>query len=172
MPQSTNGQCHDRRVLQDRQVLIHRPSSPRPNDLSDNPFLRVDPGTSFDYLIRVPPDHPAGTFWYHPHHHTMVADQIFGGLFGALIVEHPPGQAPQLPVTADRVLLVTDITLQADGTVAQPSVMERNMGRQGELVLVNGQHQPTIPAAPGGLKRWRIINAWLAAMISPLADLR
>ena len=133
---------------------------------SDNPFLRVDPGTSFDYLIRVPPDHPAGTFWYHPHHHTMVADQIFGGLFGALIVEHPPGQAPQLPVTADRVLLVTDITLQADGTVAQPSVMERNMGRQGELVLVNGQHQPTIPAAPGGLQRWRIINACVSRVLA------
>ena len=133
---------------------------------SDNPFLRVDPGTSFDYLIRVPPDHPAGTFWYHPHHHTMVADQIFGGLFGALIVEHPPGQAPQLPVTADRVLLVTDITLQADGTVAQPSVMERNMGRQGELVLVNGQYQPTIPAAPGGLQRWRIINACVSRVLA------
>ncbi|MDQ4094110.1 MAG: hypothetical protein M3143_12155 [Actinomycetota bacterium] len=32
------------------------------------------------------------------------------------------------------------------------------MGRQGELVLVNGQHQPTIPAAPGATQRWRIIN--------------
>lgn len=56
---------------------------------SDNPFLAVDPGTSFDYLFRVPPDHPAGTFWYHPHHHGVVANQIFGGLAGALLVEHP-----------------------------------------------------------------------------------
>ena len=29
-----------------------------PQGNSDNPFLRVDPGTSFDYLIRVPTDHP------------------------------------------------------------------------------------------------------------------
>ncbi len=34
--------------------------SPQAN--SDNPFLTVEPGTSFDYLYRVPADHPAGTF--------------------------------------------------------------------------------------------------------------
>lgn len=133
---------------------------------SDNPFLRIDPGTSFDYLIRIPPNHPAGTFWYHPHHHRMVADQIFGGLAGALLVEQPPEHSPQLPVTADRVLLVTDITLEANGTVAQPSTMDRNMGRQGELVLVNGQHQPTIPAVPGALQRWRIINACVSRVLA------
>lgn len=133
---------------------------------SDNPFLAVDPGTSFDYLFRVPPDHPAGTFWYHPHHHGMVANQIFGGLAGALLVEHPPGQAPELPVAAERVLLVTDITLQSNGTVAQPSAMDRSMGRQGELVLVNGQHQPTIPAASGAMQRWRIINACVSRILA------
>lgn len=133
---------------------------------SDNPFLRVDPGTSFDYLIRVPPDHPTGTFWYHPHHHGVVADQIFGGLAGALLVEPPPGQAPELAVTADRVLLISDITLQASGAIAQPSPMEKTMGRQGELVLVNGQHQPTIPAAPGALQRWRLINACVSRVLA------
>ena len=28
---------------------------------SDNPFVRIDPGESFDYLYRIPADHPAGT---------------------------------------------------------------------------------------------------------------
>jgi hypothetical protein len=32
------------------------------------------------------------------------------------------------------------------------------MGRHGRLVLVNGQHQPVIPAGPGAPQRWRIIN--------------
>ena len=72
-----------------------------PQGNSDNPFLRVDPGTSFDYLIRVPTDHPPGTNWYHPHHHGTVADQVSGGLAGALIVDG----GPALPVAADRVLL-------------------------------------------------------------------
>ncbi|SPM38323.1 Multicopper oxidase with three cupredoxin domains (includes cell division protein FtsP and spore coat protein CotA) [Mycobacterium numidiamassiliense] len=133
---------------------------------SDNPFLRVDPGTSFDYLIQIPPDHPAGTFWYHPHHHGMVADQIFGGLVGALLIDPSPGQAPALDVTADHVLMVTDITLADDGTVAAPSAMDRDRGREGEVVLINGQHCPTIPADPGGMQRWRFINGCVSRVLA------
>lgn len=47
-----------------------------PLDNGDNPFLCVEPGTSFGYLIRVPPDHPAVTFWYDSHLHGMVANRI------------------------------------------------------------------------------------------------
>ncbi len=138
-----------------------------PEGNSDNPFLRVDPGASFDYLLSVPPDHPAGTYWYHPHHHGMVADQIFGGLAGVLLVD----RGPDLPVTDDPVLLVTDTTLDGDGRVTQVSAMDRAMGRQGELVLVNGQHQPTIPATPGATQRWRIINGCTSRVLAiRLAD--
>ncbi|QJY45514.1 multicopper oxidase family protein [Pseudonocardia broussonetiae] len=141
--------------------------SPQAN--SDNPFLRVDPGASFDYLFRIPPDHPAGTYWYHPHHHGMVAGQIFGGLAGALLVA-PPGQDPDLPVLEDRVLLVTDTTLDGDGRLAEIGAMDRAMGRQGELVLVNGQHEPTIPADPGATQRWRVINGCVSRVLSIRLD--
>jgi FtsP/CotA-like multicopper oxidase with cupredoxin domain len=133
-----------------------------PHGNGDNPFVTVDPGESFDYAIRIPADHPAGTFWYHPHHHGTVADQIFAGLVGALLVE---GEA-DLPVTADMVLLVTDTTLDRAGRVASVSPMARMMGREGDLVLVNGQHQPVITAAPGAVQRWRIINGCTARVLS------
>lgn len=58
-----------------------------PSGNSDNPFITIEPGGSHDYAIRIPAGHPAGTFWYHPHHHGTVADQIFAGLVGALLVE-------------------------------------------------------------------------------------
>ncbi|MPZ65980.1 MAG: multicopper oxidase domain-containing protein [Pseudonocardiaceae bacterium] len=134
--------------------------SPQAN--GDNPFLRIEPGTSLDYLFRIPADHPAGTFWYHPHHHGMVADQIFGGLAGTLLVD----RGPDLPVDRDRVLMVTDTTMNAGGSVAAPGRMDRMMGRQGELVLVNGQHQPSISAAPGVAQRWRIINGCASRMLA------
>ena len=88
-----------------------------PHGNGDNPFVTIDPGDGFDYAIRIPADHPAGTFWYHPHHHGTVADQIFAGLVGALLVE---GET-DLPVTDDLVLLVTDTTLDGSGHVAAPS---------------------------------------------------
>lgn len=127
--------------------------SPRGN--SDNPFVRVDPGESFDYLYKIPADHPAGTHWYHPHHHGMVADQLYGGLVGGLIVD----RGPDVPVTTDRLLLITDITLDDAGAVVPATATDRANGREGQLVLVNGQHQPTITAAPGSTERWRIVNA-------------
>ncbi len=133
-----------------------------PSGNSDNPFVRVEPGTSFDYLIKIPDDHPTGTFWYHPHHHGTAADQQFAGLAGALLVVPRNTDAPtpdDTPAVADLVLLVSDITLRADGAVAAPSGTDRLLGRQGRLVLVNGQHRPTIAASPGATGRWRIINA-------------
>lgn len=128
----------------------------------DNPFVTAQAGTDFDYVIPIPADHPSGTFWYHPHHHGFVADQIFGGLAGALIVEG----GPELGVASDRVMVVADITLDGSGRVAPVGAMDRMMGRQGELVLVNGQHQPVVAAAPSSAERWRVINACASRVLS------
>ncbi|PVZ14792.1 multicopper oxidase family protein [Actinomycetospora cinnamomea] len=125
-----------------------------PEGNSDNPFLHIAPGESFDYRITVPSEHPPGTFWYHPHAHGHVADQLSAGLAGALIVDD--GSEPS--VTTDRVLVVTDATLGTGGPVPADG-RSRMAGRQGELLLLNGQHQPTIPCATGDVERWRLINA-------------
>ncbi len=34
---------------------------------ADNAFLMIPPGESSDYEIPIPNNHPAGTFWIHPH---------------------------------------------------------------------------------------------------------
>src|SRR6266511_3392311 len=137
-----------------------------PEDHGDNLFVTIDPGATFDYTYRIPASYPAGTFWYHSHHYGHVADQIFGGLAGALLVD--PGL--DLPVTRDRVLLITDTTLDAAGRVAAVSAMDRMMGREGELVLVNGQHQPRIATTPGAADRWRIINGCTSRVLALRLD--
>ncbi|WP_338748313.1 multicopper oxidase family protein [Janibacter alittae] len=127
-----------------------------PRGKSDNPFRSIAPGESADYEIAVPENHPPGTYWYHPHHHGNVADQVAAGLYGAIIVEDP---AP-LPVTRERILVVSDVSLDEDGNLAGPGgMMQQMMGREGDLVLVNGQVRPQINAAPGERERWRIVNA-------------
>ncbi|MCA1671551.1 MAG: multicopper oxidase family protein, partial [Actinobacteria bacterium] len=105
---------------------------------------------------------PAGTFWYHPHHHGYVADQIFGGLAGALLVD----RGPDLPTGRERVLLITDTTLDSSGQLIPASAMEQMMGRQGEWVLVNGQRQPAASATSGASERWRIINGCVSRVLS------
>lgn len=120
----------------------------------DNVFIAVPPGQGFDYRYRLPSDHPPGVYWYHPHHHGMVADQIFAGLYGAIIVEDPDA----IPVSTERVLLVSDTTLDSAGNIAAVSPMERMAGREGALLLLNGQSNPLLTAQPGARERWRIIN--------------
>ncbi|MEJ1193571.1 multicopper oxidase family protein [Pseudarthrobacter sp. CCNWLW207] len=129
-----------------------------PQGNGDNVFVSVDPGSSFDYEYRLPPDHPPGVYWYHPHHHGRVADQIFSGLFGAIIIEDPEPTA----ATRERVLVVSDTTLDGFGNILPATDMDRMMGREGELLLVNGQSNPQFSARPGERERWRVINACVA----------
>ncbi len=52
----------------------------------DNVLLTINPGVTFEYEYNIPPDHPAGTFWYHPHRHGSTALQVSSGMAGALII--------------------------------------------------------------------------------------
>ncbi|MDJ0336721.1 multicopper oxidase family protein [Cryobacterium sp. PH31-O1] len=126
-----------------------------PQNNSDNMFVTIDAGDTFEYRYELPADHPPGVYWYHPHHHELVADQVFGGLYGAIIVEDPE----EIAATRERVLVISDITITASGTVPAATQMEKMAGREGELVLVNGQLTPELTARPGERERWRVINA-------------
>ena len=115
----------------------------------------IDPGERFRYDYQIPDNHPAGTFWYHPHHHGLVADQVFAGLYGVIVIDEPDPP----PVSADRVLVISDITLDGTGTVRPATGMQRMTGREGDLILVNGQANPVLASQPGTRERWRIVNA-------------
>jgi FtsP/CotA-like multicopper oxidase with cupredoxin domain len=39
-----------------------------------------------DYAIPIPPNHPAGLFWFHPHVHGLALNQVTGGLAGIITV--------------------------------------------------------------------------------------
>lgn len=65
-----------------------------PSGNSDNVLLSINPGVSFQYEYNIPPDHPAGTFWYHTHRHGSTALQVASGMAGALVV-----RGDRLPTT-------------------------------------------------------------------------
>ncbi|MGR0218749.1 multicopper oxidase family protein [Agromyces sp. ZXT2-6] len=126
-----------------------------PEGNSDNVFLMIEPGADFDYDYRLGEDHRPGLFWYHPHHHGTTADQLFGGMYGAIIVEDDE----DVPVARERLLVVADIRFDASGSVAAATRFDRMTGREGDVVLVNGMLEPTMAANPGDRERWRIVNA-------------
>ncbi len=130
-----------------------------PEGRSDDVFVEVAPGASHRYRYEIPADHPSGLFWYHPHHHGMVAEQVFGGLAGAIVVEDGLDDTAPLRDTVERLLVIADPPLTSSVSGFGASPMERMQGREGDLVLVNGRLRPVVDATSGALERWRLLNA-------------
>jgi FtsP/CotA-like multicopper oxidase with cupredoxin domain len=126
-----------------------------PQGNSDNPLVVIRPGETFDYEFQLPDSHPPGVYWYHPHHHGLTADQVFGGLYGAIIVE----DSEPIETTRERILIISDVSFDPSGQIAQATQMDRMTGREGGTVMVNGQVNPGLAAKPGEQERWRVINA-------------
>lgn len=126
-----------------------------PEGSSDNIFRQVDPGRSARYEYEIPSDHPSGTFWYHPHLHGSVADQVFGGLYGTVVVA---GEA-EPTVDRERVMVISDSTFDGDGALARVSSPQVMAGREGELLLLNGQLRPRVDMQRNTVERWRVLNA-------------
>lgn len=130
-----------------------------PTGNADNVFLSIPPNERLTYEFTIPQNHPAGIFWYHPHHHGHVAEQVFAGLAGLFIVRGELDEIPELKAAQENFLILQDFDLNANGQVNPPNHMGLMMGREGALVTVNGNVNPTLTIASGGLLRLRILNA-------------
>jgi FtsP/CotA-like multicopper oxidase with cupredoxin domain len=120
---------------------------------SDNVFLDVRPGTDRELLVRIPRDHPSGTYWYHPHYHPLVEDQVFSGLSGVIVVEGLEQRVPALRGLRQRILALKDVQIGAGGRLPANINSDAPTTR-----TVNGQLRPRIPIRPGETQLWRIAN--------------
>ena len=130
-----------------------------PSGDADNIFVTVSPGQSHTYTYDIPADHRSGLFWYHPHAHGHVAEQVAAGLAGAIVVVDGIDEISEMASSTERVWVLADPPIGSDATALAVSGGSRMQGRQGDRVLVNGVYQPDVTAAAGGLERWRFINA-------------
>lgn len=126
---------------------------------ADNVFLSVQPGETFDYEFTLPNDHPAGTFWYHPHRHGFVANQVFAGLSGFFVVRSDLDEIAEVKAASEVFLALKDFQLDDEGNVASPDRMAVMMGREGSLVTASGEVNPSLSIPANGLLRLRLLNA-------------
>ncbi|MBI4905163.1 MAG: multicopper oxidase family protein [Acidobacteria bacterium] len=130
-----------------------------PTGAADNGFLMVPPGEVSNYEFRIPANHPAGTFWYHPHVHESTARQVSRGLAGAILIRGDLDAVPAVAGAPEYILVLQDLDLDSRGYPREPNMMERVTGREGNLVTLSGTFNPTIAIAAGGWVRLRLINA-------------
>ncbi len=156
-----------------------------PTGNSDNVLSVIDPTVTFQYEYNIPSDHPAGTFWYHPHLHGSTALQVASGLSGALIVrgnrlpsESANGDIDTLLNKAnikEQILVFQQIQyacLDDNNNVkwdCQPTetgeiesykglFSPRSWTDSQRYTSINGQVLPTFTAESGKIERWRMIH--------------
>ncbi|GGX66770.1 multicopper oxidase family protein [Streptomyces minutiscleroticus] len=135
-----------------------------PTGDADNVFRTFDPAPEaggeppvYHSSITIPDDHPAGTFWYHPHHHGSTATQLLNGMAGVLVVEGDVDRVPEVAAAEDIVVCVTEMKLK-DGRVPDLT-SEHVYSDLASTFLVNGAYNPTLVLAPGEVQRWRLVSA-------------
>ncbi len=118
-------------------------------------------GGTFDYQFDLL---SPGMYWYHPHIRTSEA--VEAGLYGAILVRDPVGEAGLgLPAT-ERIVILDDISLDQNNQIEThfPSdpleKIEHTLnGRVGNTMLINGQVAPIgLPVTNGQPERWRFLD--------------
>jgi FtsP/CotA-like multicopper oxidase with cupredoxin domain len=142
-----------------------------PADMDGSPLRPIGAGKQYDYTFTIPRG-TAGTYWYHPHPDVRTGYQIAMGLYGAIIVRDANDPLPtSLP---EKLLILSDNRFLPDGSpdIADPRTPQGQVdgenGREGNVLLVNGQVMPVIGIRSGETQRWRVINV-AAARIYRLA---
>ncbi|SEL42915.1 Multicopper oxidase with three cupredoxin domains (includes cell division protein FtsP and spore coat protein CotA) [Stigmatella aurantiaca] len=138
---------------------------------ADNVMLSILPGQKFEYEIKIPSDHPAGTFWYHAHKHGAVSIQVSSGMAGALIIRGGLDEVPAIRAARERIFVFQQIPYAlindpyVPGTRAnmvedfEASFSEGRWDASGRRTTINGMVEPVIKMRGGEVQRWRFIHA-------------
>jgi L-ascorbate oxidase len=76
-----------------------------------------------DYKITIPPNHPSGLFWFHPHVHGIALNQVVQGMSGMITIGqvrdnvHGDTVNTPWPETNVRHLMLKEIQVLAGGTI-------------------------------------------------------
>ena len=123
-----------------------------PNAADGTPVsqMLIAPGEMFDYEFTAI---DAGLYWYHPHLEGDV--QIERGLYAPIRVHG--GIEPD--VAADRVFVLDDVKLESTGQLSERTDnLDIMLGRQGNVLMVNGRSDRSLDVAAGTRERWRFVN--------------
>ena len=113
-----------------------------PSGNSDNIFIRVMAGESFQYEYQIPSNHPSGLYHYHPHLHGASHQQVFGGLVGAIIIEGDIDHLPGIEGVPERMLVLQATQLTPDGSsvIAQEDGLAEELPAPGQWPAQSHDH--------------------------------
>lgn len=131
----------------------------------DDPEYGIQPGETRQYEYRIRDDHPAGTYWYHPHLHGSSAMQVGSGMAGALIVEGPIDDVPEIAAAQERVFVFQSPLYDGNGRLESFAQVASYTNNEPPF-LINGVRAPVILMKSGEVQNWRFVNAGTFNMLN------
>ncbi|MCT0225785.1 multicopper oxidase family protein [Synechococcus sp. CS-1328] len=136
-----------------------------PAGFGDNVIARYTTGQSWTTEIDLPDDHGQGSYWYHPHYHPSVNQQVYGGLSGFLQLGDPLSKVPAFSEVPRNLAVIKNLDLAVDpssGTL-QLAGFDGGFGPSSPLnrltmATVNGEFQPNRDAGAGGWQAFSFSN--------------
>jgi FtsP/CotA-like multicopper oxidase with cupredoxin domain len=150
------------------------------------PLITVGSGQSFNYVFKLPDDHPPGLYWYHPHYHGSAGVQVVNGMAGLILVKGPIDHVPEIAAARDELLAIQNLKInplnEASSKWGLEPLAYRPASAGGyspeskvELITANGapvmiidrrgpkpvasrQSPPVYKMRPGEVMRLRILN--------------
>jgi FtsP/CotA-like multicopper oxidase with cupredoxin domain len=139
-------------------TIVHWHGLHVPERMDGHPRFMIPQGQRYVYEFEVV--NRAGTYWYHPHHHTRTGPQVYNGLAGLLVVSDGTEAALGLPSGSEEIVcILQDRTFDRDNQLVyiSGSPMNSMSGFLGDRILVNGQTEPTLSLATRPY-RFRLLN--------------
>jgi FtsP/CotA-like multicopper oxidase with cupredoxin domain len=146
---------------------------------------------SVDYRIDIPPGHPSGLYWFHPHVHGISTNQVTSGLSGIVTVGSIADYASSVGPLDVRHLILKDVQVLKEGTLISQGVSsfcgassdavaavnqggcagvdQAQFGGHSDFsggrwfFTINGQPYPTITVGEQAGQIWRILNSSASA---------
>ncbi|CAM2771291.1 multicopper oxidase family protein [Helicobacter burdigaliensis] len=121
-------------------TTIHWHGLPIPPEQDGNPHDPILAGEERTYSFKLPLN-SAGTYWYHPHPHYITGKQVYMGLAGVFVVKSKQDALSNLQ---EQDWVISDIKLDKNAQIPANNLIDWLNGREGNTILINGQHKPKI----------------------------
>ncbi|HEY3423723.1 MAG TPA: multicopper oxidase family protein [Negativicutes bacterium] len=133
-----------------------------PKEPADAMMIMLKPGQSYSYVYDLSKEEPGHLNFYHPHVHGTVAEQYWAGLVGPLVIKD---ENALLSSFETHVMVIKDMTLSGSLPSPYTSTSEYMKGKEGNMVMVNGEVNPVLSIRPGQIQRWQLVNACNARFV-------
>ena len=143
-----------------------------PSGFGDNVVARYTSGQDWTTVMKFPESSGKGSYWYHPHYHPSVNEQLYGGLSGFTQIGDPLSLIPGMQDVPRNMALIKTLNLKPDKQsgelklttydyfLGQGNAPKQSFAMANNMTVntVNGKFQPTGKSDKGGWQSFTLTN--------------